>query len=100
MTMNESLLSSIARSHLHIPTLACRRSDHLDFHTVSVWAVESALLAAFRAGEQASFQPLAKLLEDAMASDEPSFTSDQIEFIRERLDQSDDTNQPQPKGES
>ena len=96
MKLPEPLLSSIARTHLHIPTLTCRRSDHLDFHTVSVWAVESALLAAFRLGEQASLQ----LLEDAMASDDPSFTSEQIEFIRERLDRSDDTNQPQPKGES
>lgn len=100
MTMNESLMSSIARTHLHIPTLKCRKSDHLDFHTVSVWAVESALLAAFRAGEQAGHQSLENLLDDAMGSDDPSFTSGQIEFIRQRIDPSVDTNQPQPKGES
>jgi hypothetical protein len=45
------ILSQIAHEHLNIPTLRCRKSDSLDFHTVSVWGVEAALNAAFTAGE-------------------------------------------------
>lgn len=45
-------LTEIARTHMGIPTLATRRSDHLDFHNVSVWGVTNALEAAFAAGER------------------------------------------------
>jgi hypothetical protein len=48
-TLNR-ILTNIAVTHLNIPTLRIRRSDHLDFHDVSVWAVRSALKAAFAAG--------------------------------------------------
>jgi hypothetical protein len=44
------ILTKIAFTHLNIPTLQTQRSDHLDFHDVSVWAVRSALKAAFDAG--------------------------------------------------
>ena len=44
------ILTKIAITHLDIPTLQTRRSDRLDFHEVSVWAVRSALKAAFDAG--------------------------------------------------
>jgi hypothetical protein len=43
-------LTRIALEHLGIPTLEVRRSDSLDFHTVSVWAVHNALEAAYQAG--------------------------------------------------
>jgi len=36
--------------------LETRNSDHLDFHEVSVWAVKSALMAAYEAGRQAATQ--------------------------------------------
>ena len=42
--------SEIAREHLGITTLVTRRSDVLDFHDVSVWAIRKALAAAFDAG--------------------------------------------------
>ena len=45
-------LTAIARRHLAIPTLAARNADHLDFHEVSVWAVESALKEAFELGQR------------------------------------------------
>lgn len=45
-----TILAHIAREHLDIPTLESRRSDRLDFYTVPVWSVESALTAAFNAG--------------------------------------------------
>jgi hypothetical protein len=48
------ILTDIAIMHLNIPTLRTRRSDHLDFHDVSVWAVRSALEAAFEAGLNAA----------------------------------------------
>ena len=50
------ILTNIAVTHLNIPTLRTRRSDPLDFHEVSVWAVRSALKAAFDAGSE---KPLA-----------------------------------------
>ncbi len=46
-------LQQIALDHLFIETLETRHSDRLDFHDVSVWAVKSALLAAYEAGRQA-----------------------------------------------
>ncbi len=44
------ILTNIAITHLDILTLRIRRSDHLDFHEVSVWAVRSALKAAYDVG--------------------------------------------------
>ena len=46
----DQLLARIALDHLFIETLATRNSDSLDFHDVSVWAVQSALMAAYQAG--------------------------------------------------
>ena len=44
------LLEQIAQQHLFIDTLETQSSDRLDFHDVSVWAVKSALQAAYQAG--------------------------------------------------
>jgi hypothetical protein len=52
----ETLLTQIALDHLFIETLETRHSDRLDFHEVSVWAVKSALMAAYEAGRQAAKQ--------------------------------------------
>jgi len=52
MTQFKQLLGQIASDYLLIPTLETRKSDSLDFHTVSVWAVEAALNAAFDAGHK------------------------------------------------
>ena len=49
----QALFEQIALDHLFIETLETRHSDALDFHEVSVWAVKSALQAAFDAGRQA-----------------------------------------------
>ena len=47
------LLAQIAKEHLFIETLETQHSDRLDFHDVSVWAVKSALEAAYAAGIEA-----------------------------------------------
>jgi hypothetical protein len=47
-------LTRIAQAHMGIETLEERRSDSLDFHEVSVWAVRDALQAAFEAGQAAA----------------------------------------------
>ena len=47
----DQLLAQIALDHLFIETLQTRNSDRLDFHDVSVWAVQSALMAAYQAGQ-------------------------------------------------
>ena len=49
-------MQQIALDHLFIETLETRHSDRLDFHDVSVWAVKSALMAAYEAGRQAAKQ--------------------------------------------
>jgi hypothetical protein len=49
-------LHQIARDHLFIETLETRSSDSLDFHDVSVWAIKTALQAAFKAGSNAALR--------------------------------------------
>ncbi len=50
-------LQQIALDHLFIATLETRSSDSLDFHDVSVWAIKTALQAAFEAGRNAAANP-------------------------------------------
>ena len=50
-------LQQIALEHLSITTLETRRRDSLDFHDVSVWAIKTALQAAFKAGRNAAANP-------------------------------------------
>ncbi len=61
----DQLLARIALDHLFIETLETRNSDRLDFHDVSVWAVQSALMAAYQAGLAAGQSAAAK------ATDQP-----------------------------
>jgi hypothetical protein len=49
-----TVLAQIARQHLGIRNLKAQNSDSLDFHDVSVWGVEAALKAAFKAGQAAA----------------------------------------------
>ncbi len=44
------VIEQIALDHLFIETLETQHRDRLDFHDVSVWAVKSALEAAYAAG--------------------------------------------------
>lgn len=46
----DALLLEIADRHLFLETLQTRNSDRLDFHEHGVWAIRSALEAAFQAG--------------------------------------------------
>lgn len=46
----EALFARIALDHCFVETLETRNSDSLDFHSVSVWGLESALQAAYKAG--------------------------------------------------
>lgn len=48
---SEALLLEIAMKHFFIDTLETRNSDSLDFHDVAVWAIRSALEAAYAAGQ-------------------------------------------------
>ena len=50
----DALLLAIAERHLFLVTLETRMSDSLDFHDHAVWAVRSALEAAFEAGRRAA----------------------------------------------
>jgi len=49
----DALLMEIAERHLFLETLETRNSDSLDFHDTAVWAIRSALEAAFEAGRRA-----------------------------------------------
>ena len=62
----DQLLARIALDHLFIETLETRNSDRLDFHDVSVWAVQSALMAAYQAGLAAGQNATSK------ATDQPT----------------------------
>jgi len=57
----DALLLEIAERHLFVETLETRNSDRLDFHEHAVWAIRSALEAAYeagcRAGASAATQP-------------------------------------------
>jgi hypothetical protein len=46
----QQVIEQIALEHLFIETLETQHRDRLDFHDVSVWAVKSALEAAYAAG--------------------------------------------------
>ena len=46
----QQTLERIAKQHLHLETLAERKSDHLDFHECSVWGIQAALEEAYRLG--------------------------------------------------
>ena len=48
------LFEQIALKHFFIETLETQHSDRLDFHDVSVWAIKSALEAAYAAGIEAT----------------------------------------------
>jgi hypothetical protein len=56
----QKTLDKIALDHFFIDTLETRNSDSLDFHEVSVWAVKSALEAAYRAGLEAAQKKASK----------------------------------------
>lgn len=56
----QKTLEKIALDHFFIDTLETRNSDSLDFHEVSVWAVKSALEAAYRAGHEAAQKKASK----------------------------------------
>ena len=63
MTDPDQRLSEIAREQLGIPTLDTRNSDSLDFHTVAVWQVQTALKTAFKAGRETTGPAVPGLLE-------------------------------------
>jgi hypothetical protein len=60
ITAPSSLLEEIALKHFFVQTLQTQNSDRLDFHDVSVWAMDSALKAAFEAGVQAGVEAALK----------------------------------------
>ena len=60
ITAPSSLLEQIALKHFFVQTLQTQNRDRLDFHEVSVWAIESALKAAFEAGVQAALKDKTK----------------------------------------
>lgn len=53
-------LLEIAERHLFLETLDARNADSLDFHETAVWAIRSALEAAFEAGRRAQAEASTK----------------------------------------
>jgi len=51
--IRDAAIREIAKRELFIETLERRMRDSLDFHDVSVWGVEAALMAAYEAGREA-----------------------------------------------
>jgi hypothetical protein len=57
MTPLDKLFANIATEYFGISTLKTRNSDALDFHSVAVWQVKTALAAAYQAGANAAGRP-------------------------------------------
>ena len=55
----DALLLEIAQRHLFLETPETRNRDRLDFHDTAVWAIRSALVAAFDAGRRAKAETAA-----------------------------------------
>ncbi len=49
---DKAKLLKIAQITFHIDTLNTRKKDSLDFHSVSVWEIKTALEAAYRLGRE------------------------------------------------
>ena len=56
-TARDALLLTLAERHLFVETLETRNSDSLDFNEHAVWAIRSALEAAFEVGRCAAAAP-------------------------------------------
>ncbi len=61
-TSLDTLLETIARDVLNIPTLATRGRDALDFHDVGVVSLKRALARAYAAGCEATAKRLVSSL--------------------------------------
>jgi hypothetical protein len=93
MTQIKQLFRQIAREHLLIPTLECQNSDSLDFHDLSVQAIQAALNAAYVAGGKEKSLTLTRqfdrkrqaILHALTDSDSPSFSTEQVQFLQDRL---------------
>ncbi|HEY3325048.1 MAG TPA: hypothetical protein VGP72_31635 [Planctomycetota bacterium] len=59
-------IAKIARETLRLETLEARNSDRLDFHEQAVWSIKDALVAAYRAGQNATKTPPAATTEDRL----------------------------------
>ena len=59
----DPIFTEIAMDYLFIDTLKTRKSDELDFHQVSVWAVRGALAAAYAAGRRSAAPGLLEAAE-------------------------------------
>ena len=55
-TPPDALLALIARDYLGIKTLDMRNSDALDFHSIAVWNLKTALEAAWKAGVNTGYK--------------------------------------------
>ena len=82
MTQVKQLLGQIASEHLLIPTLESRKSDSLDFHDLSVWALEGALEAAYQAGRD-SADPEATDIDAILAARKHIAVSWSVEDMQE-----------------
>ena len=66
----DALVTAIANKHMHIETLKERKSDSMDFHSLSVWEIEAALKEALRTGIDIGI----KMAVDHLKSDRNSTT--------------------------
>lgn len=60
-----NVIKDIARRHLNIRSLETQNVDEKDFHEVSVWAVEAALKAAFKAGQDVTAKKMVKEADES-----------------------------------
>lgn len=86
----QTLLARIAGEYLQVPTLKARRSDSLDFHTVAVWNIEAALIAAFEAGVNSAQKQNADIDVHALLEERRQvaviWSIDDVQHVRNDLD--------------
>lgn len=58
MSQIEKVLEQIANNKIGIETLQTRNNDNLDVHSVDVYQLKQALMAAFEAGRAAAAKKL------------------------------------------
>ena len=80
------ILNGIAREHLSIETLKTRKSDNLDFHQVSVWAVRGALAAAYEAGRRSAGQGLLEAAERVVSRWESGDLAGTVRMLAEAVE--------------
>ncbi len=89
----DEIVRDIAAKHLHVETLDERKSDSLDFHSVSVRSIKAALEAAYAAGRASASHAEAESPAERSGQWTTMTIDDAIEHLKVWIDGLDDPSQ-------